>query len=427
MVRARFFSLMMLIATILVDYTVKCSGIRSPALHFSTSSQKNHVKNSIEKQHPNDEEKVAATKTYWRELQEDCDFPIIDAIFDPIFGALDDVNSTIDTFFEDVNNTIDTFFETLCFSAYNDVEVQGKGIVPMNSVKVGDCARVFRLSSSSSSSGINTNNKNNCDGDYSRVFSLAHLDHDFETKFLQLHYDLHAEGKGAKLSKVAQKPLEITGRHLMYVVGKGFIRADEVRIGDKLQIYLHPESGSDENPKRNINKMTTALVNKIGSVKRKGVYAPITESGDLIVSGVRASSYYAFLDGIPSSVQHTLTHFFFAPHRLLCSNYDFGLCENETHTDDGYTNWANWAIKIMTTTNKVVVWTPFQYILASISFPILLTVYILEQITIAVLMIIGMILSSFTTTTVTLVTIPFVYNAMMLNTKQKDNTMTSNH
>jgi len=424
MVRAIFFSLMMLIATILVDYTVKCSGIRSPALHFSTSSQKSHDKNIIEKKHPNDEEKVAATKTHRRELQGDIEDLL--STVDTIFTTVDDIANVIDT----VNTTISTvtsIVDSLCFSAYNDVEVQGKGIVPMNSVKVGDCVRVFRLSSSSSSSGINTNNKNNCDGDYSRVFSLAHLDHDFETKFLQLHYDLHAEGKGAKLSKVAQKPLEITGRHMMYVVGKGFIRADEVRIGDELQIYLHPDSGSDENPKRIINRMTTALVNKIGSVNRKGVYAPITESGDLIVSGVRASSYYAFLDGIPSSVQHTLTHFFFAPHRLLCSNYDFGLCESETHTDDGYTNWAYWAIKIMTTTNKVVVWTPFQYILASISFPILLTVYILEQITIAVLMIIGMILSSFTTTTVTLVTIPFVYNAMMLNTKQKDNTMTSNH
>jgi len=347
-----------------------------------------------------------------------------DGIFEDIeealatFEAINNTFTQLNETFTTVTNDVTGILDSLCFSAYNDVEVQGKGMVPMDSVKVGDYVRVFRSSFSSSSSGINVeNNKGDDDSDYSRVFSLAHLDHNLEANFLQLHYDVHTEGKGARLLNVAHKPLEITGRHMVYVVGKGVIRADEVKVGDELQLHLHLDTSSDGNPER-ISKMM-ALVNEIGSVKRKGVYAPVTESGDLIVSGVRASSYYAFLDGVPSNAQHTLTHLFFAPHRLLCSNYDFGLCESEMHTD-GYTNWAYWAIRVMEITNKVIVWTSVQCMLALLSFPFLLAGFILEKV-------IGMILSPFTTATMTLVTIPFAYTAMILSMKEKDNAMMSNH
>jgi hypothetical protein len=393
MVRAISLSLTILIATILVDSTVKCSGVR-------TFSQKYHDKNKIEKKQ--------ARKLQFEQIDE-----ITSQIEEALetFEALNDTITTVENTLSDFGVEVevdDILAGSLCFSAYNDVEVQGKGMVPMNSVKVGDYVRVFRSSSRRS---------NNDDSDYSRVFSLAHLDHNYEANFLQLHYDVHTEGNGAKLLNKAPKPLEITGRHMVYVVGKGVIRADEVKVGDELQLNLHLDTSSDENPIR-ISKMM-ALVNEIGSVKRKGVYAPVTETGDLIVSGVRASSYYAFFDGVPSNAQHALTHLFFAPHRILCSNYDFGLCENEMHTD-GYTNWAYWAIRIMEITNKVVVWTSAQCILALLSFPFLLAGFILEKV-------IVMIMNPFTTTTMTLVTIPFAYSAIMLNTKAKDNAMMSNH
>merc|ERR1712157_424330 len=140
---------------------------------------------------------------------------------------------------------------------------------------------------------------------------------------------------------------------------------------------------------------TMAVVSNIQSIKRKGVYAPITESGHLVVSGVLASSYYAFLDGVPPNLQHTLTHFFFSPHRLLCSHYDFKLCENETHSN-GYTNWAYWAIQIMTMFNKMVVSAPIQYALALILSPILFSIYALEQTIIMVVMSAKMILGIYT-------------------------------
>jgi len=208
-----------------------------------------------------------------------------------------------------------------CFSRFNNVEVQGKGMTTMDAIKVGDYVR--------------TGNDN-----FSRVFSLAHLDDEFEADFLQLY----AEG--------LEKPLEITGMHMLFASGKP-IRADEVNVGDML--------GKNK-------------VSEIKPVKRNGVYAPITESGDIVVSGIHSSSYYAFLDRVPFN-QHVMSHFFFAPHRLMCS-FDFDLCKNEGHTN-GYTNWAYWAIQIMEKANEFIA--PVQCILAALALPFLSAAYGFEQ------------------------------------------------
>jgi len=210
---------------------------------------------------------------------------------------------------------------TPCFSAFNNVEVQGKGFVSMDSVMVGDHVRASN-------------------DDFSRVFSLAHLDHDLETDFLQIY------------SEGLSKPLEITAMHMVFSSGKA-VRADEVSVGDMLDN----------------NKVT-----EIKSVKRTGVYAPVTESGEIVVSGVRASSYPSFMDNIPFD-QHKLVHFFLGPRRLMCS-YDFGVCENEQHTD-GYTNFAHWAIKIVERSNEFI--TPVQVFLASLALPVLTAAYCFEQ------------------------------------------------
>merc|ERR1719343_1072600 len=180
-----------------------------------------------------------------------------------------------------------------CFSRFNDVEVQGQGMTSMDAVKVGDYVRTGNA-------------------DFSRVFSLAHLDHDVEADYLQIYTD------------GLQKPLEITGMHMLFSSGNA-VRADEVSVGDML----------------GTNKVTD-----IRSIKRNGVYAPVTESGEIVVSGIRASSYYAFLDRVPFN-QHVMSHFFFAPLRMMCS-FDFKMCENEGHTN-GYTNWAYWAIQMKVT------------------------------------------------------------------------------
>jgi hypothetical protein len=215
--------------------------------------------------------------------------------------------------------------DAACFSRFNDVEVQGQGMKSMDAVKVGDYVRTGNA-------------------DFSRVFSLAHLDHDVEADFLQIH----ADG--------LQKPLEITGMHMLFSSGKA-VRADEVSVGDMLG---------------------ESKVSEIKSVKRNGVYAPITESGDIVVSGIHASSYYAFLDRVPFN-QHVMSHFFFAPRRMMCS-FDFKLCENEGHTN-GYTNWAYWAIQMMEKANEFVA--PVQCFLAVSALPFLSAAYGFEQMLVA--------------------------------------------
>jgi len=208
-----------------------------------------------------------------------------------------------------------------CFSRFNDVEVQGKGMTAMDAIKVGDYVRTGNDS-------------------FSRVFSLAHLDHEIEADFLQIY----ADG--------LEKPLEITGMHMLFSSGKT-VRADEVSVGDMLG---------------------ESKVSEIKSIKRNGVYAPVTQSGDIVVSGIQASSYAAFLDSV-SLNQHVMSHFFFAPHRMMCS-FDFKMCENEGHTN-GYTNFAYWAIQMMEKANEFIA--PIQCFLAVSALPFLSAAYGFEQ------------------------------------------------
>jgi len=179
-----------------------------------------------------------------------------------------------------------------CFSAINTVEVQGKGFISMDALRVGDYARAG-------------------DDKFSRVFSFAHLNEELDMDFFQIS----AEGLEA--------PLEITDRHFVFVSGKA-VRADNVKVGDML--------GNN-------------MVSDIRTIKRTGVYAPITESGDIMVSSILASSYVSFLDQIYLD-ENMMTHMYFAPQRVACK-INFSWCENETFSKDGYSNWSNWAIKIM--------------------------------------------------------------------------------
>merc|ERR1711862_223455 len=90
------------------------------------------------------------------------------------------------------------------------------------------------------------------------------------------------------------------------------VPASSVKVGDVLAM----------------NNDTTAKVSKIGSVERKGAYAPFTYSGDIVVSGVVASNYVAMMPeeetGLPVSMQW-IAHTFKAPHRFVCSAIDFSI------------------------------------------------------------------------------------------------------
>lgn len=212
--------------------------------------------------------------------------------------------------------------KSVCFSGVNMVDVRGKGLITMDSLKIGDYVLADK-------------------DEYSRVYSFSHLDHETKTDFLQIH----AEG--------LESPLEISARHMLYANDK-MRPASEVKEGDML----------DGNKK----------VSEIKNIERRGVYAPVTESGKIVVNGVLSSSYVALLDH--SSVNmHDATHAVFAPHRMACA-FNFGICEKETYTD-GYSNWIYYAMHFVNYINEFSA--PFQAVATLAVAPILGALLLLEQ------------------------------------------------
>jgi hypothetical protein len=207
-----------------------------------------------------------------------------------------------------------------CFSSYNTVELHGKGLVSMDSVVIGDHVRTGKNS-------------------FSRVYSFGHIDSEKTADYLQIY----AEG--------IEMPLEVTSLHLLFINDK-MRPASHVKVGDMLG---------------------TNKVSKIRTVTRRGVYAPFTESGEIVVSGFLASSYAAVHSYTPIN-EHTEAHAFFAFRRLVCA-FDFAICENENYTN-GYPDWLLPAIRFAMSAEK----NPTLQIAATLAgLPIVAVAYTLEQ------------------------------------------------
>jgi Hint module len=75
-------------------------------------------------------------------------------------------------------------------------------------------------------------------------------------------------------------------------------------------------------------------VQAIRRVVRHGVYAPLTQSGDIMVSGILTSNYVDLFHGkLPSPKgwdQHIIAHTLFHPQRYFCSQY-LAVCKNEIY------------------------------------------------------------------------------------------------
>jgi len=286
-----------------------------------------------------------------------------------ITSTIDDVANAVDTV-NTVVSSVQDIVSSACFSSRNYVEIRDRSVgggggkaaveVPMNEVKVGDYVR----DSTSSDS-------------FSRVISLGHVHHETKANFFQIFYD----DDGDDGTDGSNYPLEITARHMVYVSGKGAIPAENVRVGDELFVT---------------SSKSTSLVTKVENVERVGVYAPVTESGKLVVSGILSSSYYAFLDdkktrnngngvlgvlatlgGVSSNLQNFLSHLYFAPLRAICKHRQ-SVCQNEKHTKrQGYSGYAYPAIRVMEAVNELPL--PIQYVLALTSIPFFLVALGIEQ------------------------------------------------
>merc|ERR1719373_1113145 len=196
---------------------------------------------------------------------------------------------------DDDDNGID--LSSLCFSGRNTVEVLGRGMVPMDTLKIGDSVRIMG-------------------GNFAKVYSFGHFHSSQKAGYLQIQT---TEGN----------TLEITPKHMVFVQSAGktkSVPASSIKVGDML--VTNNDIGSE--------------VSKIGKVQRKGTYAPFTTSGDIVVSGIAASNYVSIMKeeeiGLPISMQW-IAHTFNAPHRFVCTAIDFSICENETYTKEGLSTW----------------------------------------------------------------------------------------
>jgi Hint module len=174
-----------------------------------------------------------------------------------------------------------------CFSGWNIVEVKDVGYIRMDQLAIGDYVR----------SG---------DGEFTIVYGFGHLDRQIKATFLQIAFN------GTDNSV----PLEVSDEHLLMINTDQLIqpiRASEVSIGDWL------------NGRQVLN---------IRTVDRLGVYAPLTYSGDLMVSEVHGSNYVAVLDHEWIWDQHSLGHVLHLPQRMFCC-YFMEVCMYERYVN-GY-------------------------------------------------------------------------------------------
>lgn len=181
--------------------------------------------------------------------------------------------------------------EPSCFSGWNTVEVKDMGHIQIAHLKIGDHVRTS-------------------DGQFTQVYGFGHMDPAKEAVFLQIFFDGYI-GKREHYMNASSFVLEISPRHLLMMDisnQKYPIRASEVIVGDKL-------SG--------------LTVNKISPIRLRGVYAPLTFSGDLVVSGVHVSNYVNVLEyNAWIQNQHALGHALFFPQRMFCNNL-IEICKKE--------------------------------------------------------------------------------------------------
>lgn len=185
---------------------------------------------------------------------------------------------------------------TFCFSGETTVDVKDIGTILMQDLKLGNEVLVS-------------------EDRYEKVYSFGHRHETINAEFLQF----------------LPSKMEISTDHMVKIKNRGFLPASSVMVGDELVTA----NGNH------------ATIESITPVVRQGVYAPFTNSGTIVVSGIQASSYVAFqgseylhIGGVKTflSFQY-IAHLSQAPHRLYCRV--LGIDNDETYTPDGMSTWIN--------------------------------------------------------------------------------------
>lgn len=182
-----------------------------------------------------------------------------------------------------------------CFSENTLVEEATRGSIPIAYVRIGD----HILTSS--------------DGIYEVVYSLGHYSPMIQTEYVRI--------------QVKANFLEVTSDHMIFTADSNAVAAKFLRPGDKILL-----SGGD-----------TAAIIDIQAIVGRGLFAPFTPSGKIVVNGIVASTFtdvdWPFVSG------QWVAHTFEAPHRWAVTH--FRLFDRfETHAANGMSNWVAGAAEV---------------------------------------------------------------------------------
>lgn len=150
---------------------------------------------------------------------------------------------------------------------------------------------------------------------YQTLYAFAHQDSQTQEEFLQFH-----------TKQYPHNPLEISPEHMLFVVGKTrAVPARSIRVGDVLQSSQWPDG---------------VEVKKIAATLRRGLYAPLTTDGTIVVDGIVSSCYIAlqetvaagehleFKGGMSTGLsQHFMAHLAMSPVRMACLGISSELCK----------------------------------------------------------------------------------------------------
>lgn len=203
-----------------------------------------------------------------------------------------------------------------CFAADALVSVKNKEEIPMHRLEIGDYVLTHTHGSSVK---------------YSRVYSFGHRHENIVHEFLAIS------------TPVSQEPILVTDNHLVFVAPGRAVPASNLQVG-------HPMVASNGN---------LTVVTAIERVIRKGLFAPFTFDGTIVVNGVLASTYATLQDDAEAVMVgpfefswHWLAHSYFAPHRVFCSKW-FSQCQSESYNEHGMPMFLDMSIKLYDTLMQI--------------------------------------------------------------------------
>ena len=188
-----------------------------------------------------------------------------------------------------------------CFAGSNLVDVANRGPVRMQDLQLGDMVMVGQ-------------------GIYEPIYSFGHLAPMTIATFLQI--------------KTTTSTLRLTHEHMVFTKAGDVVPVSRLQVGD----YLLRGSSLDDR------------VESIRTVQERGLYAPFTPSGKLVVNGILVSSYVSMLEekdlelGWISLNQQWLNHAVLFPHRLIC--HHFASCSTEEYSPEGISLWHDQPLKL---------------------------------------------------------------------------------